>query len=1361
MEEKLKSLFLKLQDVFHPEAGCENTGTKEGAKNFLTAPRNLAVFQEDKCAFKSLLSYVEETILKPRSDNQAEFLVLTRFEDDDLNPVNYMSVLSSFGFARGDKTSLEMVKSYIKNHCDQCYPNSLLLMNNLGVMLSENSLYEESEDCFNMAKVYCQHQDNIKDAPITLNQGVLKKTLGKYKEAANLATTAASLCDDISMRTTNYAQLPVKLLGRIADILQEFGNHQMLKKILRTAVHFDIPGADEAATAVLSRQLMKIQLEGMDKKIEAKEVKDFISHFLALLAKPDAFKMSFNAKLIRIVIQAAKICRSTGQCKEACELLKKLQSIFLLVHGEDSCLYGSLLYQMGSFLRGSGRFNDAEAALKQAEGILICYCGENHYSVALCRSVLGSCIQLRGNTKDAFEYLKKALTVFKKLNPIHPEVGEIALKFGFFYAEEGNIQQAQETVQEAQAILISSCGEVSCKTANAYFQVGMIFQRFKELQMLAVRKIQDGIEMMVNLGVNVSHPDVVFWRSFLGVLLWSLGMVKEAEKCFIDVQNCVPFCDDVGSKDAEIRTSEDRFLHYRDKAGDRSDRSSSMKAQVMHQVMISNGPLGARDWESEAARPKQGSKKGRSEVPFGAFLAESSNDSSLSQGGRVERTSTEREQRGQFERKMTCQEWLTREQTARKRHERNDRDMQDAGRRSEEENAAASEQSTESPVFSETSFVEPSLREEETREQVIARSSEQTAREGIKKQAREMKEAGSWPQQGGTTYSQQLHENYDNQSTSSSSSPQSDKITVEDMSFVQQGAFLDAKVTGNRPLGARDWESESDKSQQVSKQGLSEVVHISREHPVPQFGASSVDSSNDSSLSQEQHVERTSSEREQGGQFEKDINFQKWIIREQGAEKRGEKKERNMQESKRTSQEENVDAVSEQSTESSVFEETSLVKPLLREEAKRDQSVARNSERKAKERTRKQERVVREAGSWPQQGGTTCSQQLHENCDNQGALSSSSIQSNKIVEKSPLLLQVAFLEEKVTGNRPLGARDWVSEGAKPKQVGKKGRSEVVKIASEPPDPRLGASSVDSSNDSSLSQGRRVERTSRERDQRGQFERNINCREWKIREQRAAKRGVRREKKMQEAQNRSQDENAACPQQLRDQCSLNKSKTQGGIVENIPLSQQDALADAGRPSASTDRERDGLTDEVLARHTQDMSLRGSLNQRIGTDVSLPPDISAQGTSYTDGYFRDSQNRYQSDPVQSAEQNPTLTPGNLNSAADNGNATNDPREYILNQSVSVSSTDFALGTGTRRQRPIHLSNAVMSAAEVLAQEDVPIDEPCHGGGNITRGAAIRDYVPDSLDITDSSLTWVPHQRDTSQRCSRRVSETWSIS
>ena len=584
MEEKLRSLFLKLQDVVH--CWCVNSMTKEGAKNFPTAPSDLGISQKDRNTFKSLLSHVEETTLKPWSDNQAEFLVLTRFEDDNLNPVNYMSVLSSFGFAQGDKTSLEMVKRYIKNHCDQCYPNAPLLMNNLGVMFSENALYEESEDCFNMAKLYCQHQDNIKDAVITLNQAVLKKTLGKYKEAANLATTAASLCHDISMRTTNYAQLPVKLLGRVADMLKEFGNHQMLKKILTTAVHFHIPGADKAATAVLSKQLMKIQLEGVDKKIKAKEVKDFIFHLLALLAKPDASKVSMNAELIRIVVIAAKICRSIGLCKEASGLLKKLQSTFRLVHGENSFLYGSLLYQMGCFLHGSGRFNDAETALKQAEGILICFCGENHHSVALCRSVLGSCILLKGNAKDASEYLNKALTTFKKLSPFHPEVGEILLKLAFLYSEEGlSFQQAQETLQEAEAIFKLSCGEVSCKTASMYFQVGMILQRLKQFRLSAVEKIQKGIDVMLNLGMSLNHPDVMFWSSFLGILKQSLGMVKEAEKCFIDVQNCVPFCDEVGSKETEIITPK-VFLHSQDRADVSGDESSFAKAQVISLVNL-------------------------------------------------------------------------------------------------------------------------------------------------------------------------------------------------------------------------------------------------------------------------------------------------------------------------------------------------------------------------------------------------------------------------------------------------------------------------------------------------------------------------------------------------------------------------------------------------------------------------------------------------------------------------------------------------------------------------------------------------------------------------------------------------------
>ena len=82
-------------------------------------------------------------------------------------------------------------------------------------------------------------------------------------------------------------------------------------------------------------------------------------------------------------------------------------------------------------------------------------------------------------------------------------------------------------------------------------------------------------------------------------------MVKEAEKCFIDVQNSVPFCEELGSKETEIRTSEDWFLHYRDKAVDRSDRSSSVTAQVMDHWGLGTGRGKVLDQSRSARRVVQ------------------------------------------------------------------------------------------------------------------------------------------------------------------------------------------------------------------------------------------------------------------------------------------------------------------------------------------------------------------------------------------------------------------------------------------------------------------------------------------------------------------------------------------------------------------------------------------------------------------------------------------------------------------------------------------------------------------------------------------------------------------------------------
>ena len=195
MAQICKVVLKKIQDFCHPEHGNENTlskRTSEGANNYPVVPCDLFGTEEDKSfQFKLLLRYVEQTILKPWSDNQSEFLVLTDHGDDSLNQVNCLSVLTAFAFAKGDRTCLEELKSYFTSP-DQYNSKVGFLMNNLGIMFTDVALYEESEECFRIAKICFQHQKHLlKNAVATLNQAFLKKVMGEYEEAADLTATAA------------------------------------------------------------------------------------------------------------------------------------------------------------------------------------------------------------------------------------------------------------------------------------------------------------------------------------------------------------------------------------------------------------------------------------------------------------------------------------------------------------------------------------------------------------------------------------------------------------------------------------------------------------------------------------------------------------------------------------------------------------------------------------------------------------------------------------------------------------------------------------------------------------------------------------------------------------------------------------------------------------------------------------------------------------------------------------------------------------------------------------------------------------------------------------------------------------------
>ena len=589
MTEMIKSLLKKLGGVYPSLSASTEllmNETSEGASNFQKFANCLVAddTKESQKYFETILRYVEQKILKPWSDSQDEFIVLACHEGASFNQVDLFSALSALAFAKGDMTCLDEIRTVGIQY--QHYSNVGFLMNNLGVMLSENLFYEKSVACFTMAKsCFEREQEHLMGAVATLNLAAVYRVLGYHRNAQRVCGEAPSLCHDISMRTTEDARLPERLLRRVADMLEEFGNYRQFCDVLKIGVHYDISGASKTSTANLTKWLMKIQLQEQNgEQIQAEELDDFISHLFVLMENPDAELL--DAEFIKAVVIVAKIYRKAGHLEEACKLLEKLEATFLLVHSRKYSLYGLLLCQIGRFKLGSGKFSEAESVLTQAEEILIRNFGRSHHAVASCKSLLGFCALLKDNSKDAMKHLNEALTVFKNINHHHPEVAEILLKFALLYTKEGNFQSAQKTMQEAMDIFISACGEISPKTASGYFQAAMILAKVDEFKASAVDKVNKAIKIFIGLGLRPDHPDVMLCYSLLGVLQLSLGKSDEAEECFVDIQKQVPILNESSSMKAEVIFPEVKNLFIQFKSDRGSSRYHYLSARVVSLVNL-------------------------------------------------------------------------------------------------------------------------------------------------------------------------------------------------------------------------------------------------------------------------------------------------------------------------------------------------------------------------------------------------------------------------------------------------------------------------------------------------------------------------------------------------------------------------------------------------------------------------------------------------------------------------------------------------------------------------------------------------------------------------------------------------------
>ena len=512
----------------------------EGANNTLKPANILLVIDGLDMSqeyLKSVQNYVYRCILKPWSDRQDMFVtcILTS-ESDIVNGLDILSVLSGLAYEKGDMVCLEEIADQYQHYAGVGY-----LLSNLGVMLSERMEYKKSETCFARAKncFECEH-DHLGNAVACLNLAILHKLVGNVENARSCCDFAASLCHDISMRMARDVHLPWKVLRRIADLFQEFGNYKRCEDILRIDVLYDISGADEASTITLMKRLMALQLKEQNgEKIQVEELEDVTSQFLEFLDQlytDDIVKQKLlNADLITTAIILAKMYRDTNHLEEAYVLLEKLEAKYLMVYGRTHYLYSSLLYQVGRFKLGAGKAGDAETMLKQAQEIFVCYFGKGHHMVASCKSLLGTCALLKGHSRDASIFLSEALTIFKKINPHHPDVAEILLKFAFLYNEEGNFQSAKKTMQEALDIFNSACGEDSPKTASACIEAAALSLKVRESRASAADKVKKAINIFLKLGLRRDHPDVIICHSLLGVLQLDTGS-DEAEDQFTEVQ---------------------------------------------------------------------------------------------------------------------------------------------------------------------------------------------------------------------------------------------------------------------------------------------------------------------------------------------------------------------------------------------------------------------------------------------------------------------------------------------------------------------------------------------------------------------------------------------------------------------------------------------------------------------------------------------------------------------------------------------------------------------------------------------------------------------------------------------------------
>lgn len=347
--------------------------------------------------------------------------------------------------------------------------------------------------------------------------------LGRYSDAEKNLITSAEIFRKEGSKG-DYTEYSHALVTYARFYIIQ-GQYEDAKKMLRKSVqkqnvaggNVKLSGAiEELATLYIETGKYQETESDLKQSLKIKEAKYGVKH----------------RTLINPLNQLGHLYLITGKFIEAEKNTKRAASISLEIFGPSSLKFAESLKLLGNIYSSVGDYEKAEDALEKALTIQKQQYGQKHIQVAM--SLNDIALVKYYNKADANEVEKlflEALSIAKEsLGDKHPGYASILANLASFYLESNRLDEAEENLNQANAIWVAKLGENNIHSSEIYFIKGNASCKRKNY---AQAKLDYVSSRNINQKVfdNSSHPGYLSAVSKIGQMSFIVGDHKEAVRC--------------------------------------------------------------------------------------------------------------------------------------------------------------------------------------------------------------------------------------------------------------------------------------------------------------------------------------------------------------------------------------------------------------------------------------------------------------------------------------------------------------------------------------------------------------------------------------------------------------------------------------------------------------------------------------------------------------------------------------------------------------------------------------------------------------------------------------------------------------